>query len=59
VKTLGGEPRFFPELNKYKILFDEGEIDIWARAPMLKEGHRRELRRTVTGPRTGERQRGP
>ena len=25
VKALGGEPRFFPELNKYKILFDEGE----------------------------------
>ncbi len=43
VKALGGEPRFFPELNKYKILFDEGEIDIWARTPMLRDGHRREL----------------
>ena len=43
VKTLGGEPRFVPELNKYKILFDEGDIDIWARAPMLREGHRHEL----------------
>ena len=43
VKALGGEPRFLPELNKYKVLFDEGEIDIWARTPILREGHRREL----------------
>ncbi len=39
LEDAGGRARFDERLNKYKMEFPAGDIDLWARDPILKAGH--------------------
>lgn len=39
IEDAGGRARFDERLDKYKMEFPAGDIDLWAREPILKAGH--------------------